>query len=125
MGLILVVTDDIDHAAKRVAAVKQCAGPFDDLDPLGTQRVYRLTVITGLRPTEPLRTPSCKTSTRSPSNPRITGRDDPGPKLRFATPVSVSRTSPRDVAARSAIRVEPTELTVWNESNTVARFRTL
>ena len=47
----------------------------------------------------PMRWPSCRICTRSPSSPRMTGRDGAGPKLRDATPGWFSSVAPSDISS--------------------------
>ena len=47
--VVFVVTDNIDDAAERVAAVKQRSRTFDDLDAFRAQRISRFAVVARLR----------------------------------------------------------------------------
>ena len=94
--------------------------PYSSVDgPFTTSSFSRLKMSIGSpwspdwKPREPIRLPSCNTSTRSPSKPLSIGRDVPGPKLRLATPSWRSSTSPRDWTFFSARSVAVSESTGW------------
>ena len=68
----------------------------------------------------PVRTPSSRMSTRSPSKPRIIGRPVPGPKLRTATPGSFRSASPMVLPPCAAMSNESRVVTALNVSSVVS-----
>ena len=68
----------------------------------------------------PVRTPSSRMSTRSPSKPRMIGRLVPGPKLRLAMPGSFSIASPIVLAPSTAMSNESRVVTALNASSVVS-----
>jgi hypothetical protein len=65
----------------------------------------------------PVRWPSCRICTRSPSSPRMTGRDGDGPKLREAMPGWFSSVAPSELSS-CFVNSWPESTDVgWNASN--------
>ena len=68
----------------------------------------------------PVRMPSSRMSTRSPSKPRMMGRSEPGPKLRVAMPGSFRSASPTVLAPCAATSNESRVVTALNASSVVS-----